>query len=71
MDKDMMAIISMKAKPIKVQVNKEVFKEGFIEQEDKKEEKMMPRAIEEPVKEIVRIDMDKEVIVLHKGTYID
>lgn len=66
MDKDMMAIISMNAKPIKVQVNKEVFKEGFMEQDLKKEEKMMPRAMEEPVKEIVRIDMDKVVIILHK-----
>lgn len=27
---------------------------------------MMPRAMEEPVKEIVRIDMDKVVIILHK-----
>ena len=68
---DINAIISMNAKPIKVYMNKGVFNEGLEEQEDKKEEKMMPRPMDVPVKEMRVMDMDKGVMVRVIGwTYI-
>lgn len=62
MDIDIKAINSMKAKPINVYMNKGVFKEGLEEKELKKEEKIMPRPIDVPVKAIVVMDMEMGVM---------